>query len=684
MDYQSLDFVEQPAGHEPSTTLVETSKHHRPIDTVSGFSGPQTLLMCDLYRLWHPFMISFAGMIGILSRQSRSTFATLSFFATTLVVERSSHCPHNTNPNWSCEHTVTCWERDLGASAAISPIAAPLELRGLVVERADASAKTDWFGEHGADLGGLVVDRLEQQRSPFSFHTVPLLPNGCHPSSPFLIVCGDVVVPDCSTQSSTTQKARAPNILLPTSANPPPLSHSKRDAKTRNHKTDTTIKASQKEADRSSSDCVERNADGPHMSVLCGRGTLTESLPNEPLSATLDMLWLLLLLLDISVWSHGTLRGVGMIVDEHCDERRSRSSFLHSSSTLPPLQHSIPRRSHTAMVFSCPLYCSAFMNWRENRRDSEKEKAIIFRSLVARVKLQPALDASLETKAIKCLESVGPQGTVSTDDFLNSHASNSAESLSNFVHSIVVLISSPNQTITTKTMKMLDGVIWKCSPKVRLALVQADLIPQIIATLNPLSLSLTDVFDFHINLIHTITHFLWLSTPDSLNFLEIEDRDEQQAVQETVLKQIVVPSEKYISHLCSNRFSIIDRLQNNYLMDLLTRLLEIPSSYQPTLDFVLRMPVILTIPSCLTYYDFDYSSWTFLYHMNFAQQGWNTKGGETRQMWKNVRRMLRMEGIEDVIEEKLRNDKNSFFGREIVVKSIGWNNLQGMNLPERS
>ncbi|KAK2946963.1 hypothetical protein BLNAU_18121 [Blattamonas nauphoetae] len=196
MDYQSLDFVEQPAGHEPSTTLVETSKHHRPIDTVSGFSGPQTLLMCDLYRLWHPFMISFAGMIGILSRQSRSTFATLSFFFATirrsLCRRSSSHHAHNTNPNRNCEprvpcvdpvtlcaadcvaiadaeHTVPCWERNLGASAPFSPIAVELELRGLVVERADASAIIDWFGEHGADLGGLVLAQLGRSQRRVCF-----------------------------------------------------------------------------------------------------------------------------------------------------------------------------------------------------------------------------------------------------------------------------------------------------------------------------------------------------------------------------------------------------------------------------------------------------------------------------------------------------------------------------------
>ncbi|KAK2960160.1 hypothetical protein BLNAU_4713 [Blattamonas nauphoetae] len=64
-----------------------------------------------------------------------------------------------------------------------------------------------------------------------------------------------------------------------------------------------------------------------------------------------------------------------------------------------------------------------------------------------------------------------------------------------------------------------------------------------------------------------------------------------------------------------------------------------------------------------------------------AQRNWNKAKGGERQMWKTVTRMLRMEGIEDVINEKLINNKNGYDGRDIVVKSIKWSNLQGVNVP---
>ncbi|KAK2947063.1 hypothetical protein BLNAU_17986 [Blattamonas nauphoetae] len=232
-------------------------------------------------------------------------------------------------------------------------------------------------------------------------------------------------------------------------------------------------------------------------------------------------------------------------------------------------------------------------------------------------------------------------------------------------------------------MKMLARLIWNISAKRRLALVNADLIPQLIVTLNPQSLSLVESIDIHIHLMNITRFSLWLATPNVLKQLEIEDHNTQQAVQETVLQQVVVPSEQYIGHLCVNRYSIMDGdISYSFLM-LLAQLLKICPYYQPSMDFVHHMPIFLTIPSCLTFFENDRSIRNLMYDRNHTQREWNINRGEYRQIWKEVYRMLRMEGIEDVFEEKLRNDKNGSNGRDIVDRSIDWNNELGMNVPEQ-
>ncbi|KAK2953066.1 hypothetical protein BLNAU_12055 [Blattamonas nauphoetae] len=233
---------------------------------------------------------------------------------------------------------------------------------------------------------------------------------------------------------------------------------------------------------------------------------------------------------------------------------------------------------------------SPFLNWSEEEPESEDEKTVVFRSLVATLKLQPALDDSLESKAINFLESVVPDDEESADAFLHKLASNCNESLTDFVQSILVLISSPSQVITTAAMKMLDNLLSNCSPKVLLALVKADLIFQLFTVLNPLSLSFAEAVDILTYLIRSITNSVWLSTPFALRQLGIKDRDKQQAVHETVLQQVVAPLEKYIWHFCINRNSIIDGDQSYDFMLLHSTLLEISPYYEPTMDIVLRMP----------------------------------------------------------------------------------------------
>ncbi|KAK2942020.1 hypothetical protein BLNAU_23059 [Blattamonas nauphoetae] len=199
----------------------------------------------------------------------------------------------------------------------------------------------------------------------------------------------------------------------------------------------------------------------------------------------------------------------------------------------PDTFSSSPHSDLSSRPFQRSTDCSPFQNWDGERLGSETEKAVLFMSLVATLKIQPALDASLEAKAVKFLESVDPRTPKSADAFLRSLARNPDESITHFVQSFPVLITTPSKAITTATVEMLKTLIMWCSAKVRLALIKADLIPQLINTVNPLSLSLTEAESIHMYLLKIISYSLWLATPNELEYLKISDNNEQQAVRET-------------------------------------------------------------------------------------------------------------------------------------------------------
>ncbi|KAK2957593.1 hypothetical protein BLNAU_7492 [Blattamonas nauphoetae] len=342
------------------------------------------------------------------------------------------------------------------------------------------------------------------------------------------------------------------------------------------------------------------------------------------------------------------------------------SSTVHSDLSSPQVEYSMD--------------CSPFLNWDEEELESEDEKVVVFQSLVATMKFQPELDDALEEKAVILFRFVHPSSRDSANAFLSSFTSSSDNSSPDFVRCIGVLLSSANQAITTATIEMLVTMSWICSLKVQFALVKADLIPQLIVTLNPQSLSFEEAEDIHINIMNVVKSSLWLATPNGLASLKIEDNNEQQAVHETVFQQVLAPSEMFIWHLCANRYSIVDGDQSANFMTLLTRLLQICPFYQQTMDFVVNMPVFLTILSFLAFLEDDKAIRSLLYFLNNAQREWNEQREEVREMGKIILRMLRIEGIEDAMEEKLRNDRSQTFGRDIVDRSIKWNNQQGMNL----
>ncbi|KAK2952938.1 hypothetical protein BLNAU_12114 [Blattamonas nauphoetae] len=314
---------------------------------------------------------------------------------------------------------------------------------------------------------------------------------------------------------------------------------------------------------------------------------------------------------------------------------------------------------------------------------SVSKKAEVFQSLIATMKSQPVFDDTLETKGKEFLKSLYWDTKESTATFLSSFGETRDESLTGFVQSIMVLVSSPKQTLIKAAMEMLADLVTSCHVNVRLALAKTDLIPQLITTLNPQSITFAETLDIHTSLMTTILNSVRLATPSGLEQLGIKDRNEEQTVHETVLKQVLVPSEKYIWHLCVNRLSIIEGEQSSYFLILLTEILEISPYYQPTMDCVLHMPIFLAIPSCLTFFEHDPAISTFLSLMINAQWQWKRKSDEMRQTGKPVDRMLRMEGFEDVIEEKLQNDKITACGGWIVANSIRWNNLLGMNVQKQ-
>ncbi|KAK2961187.1 hypothetical protein BLNAU_3955 [Blattamonas nauphoetae] len=210
-------------------------------------------------------------------------------------------------------------------------------------------------------------------------------------------------------------------------------------------------------------------------------------------------------------------------------------------------------------------------------------------------------------------------------------------------------------------------------------LISVDLIPQIFIALNPLSLSFADAEDIHACLISIVNSAVLLGTPHLREILTNEHNHDQQRVHETVLQQLLVPSEAYLRNLCTNRHSIIDGRLSAEFMTLLADIILISPFCRPIMDFVVNMPVVLTITSSLTFFNNDGSIHIPLTVLSSSMEKWNEQCRDVRRTWPTIVRSLRMEGMDNVTEQRMHNNREGMIGQEVANNSIKLSNLQGMN-----
>ncbi|KAK2948139.1 hypothetical protein BLNAU_16939 [Blattamonas nauphoetae] len=257
------------------------------------------------------------------------------------------------------------------------------------------------------------------------------------------------------------------------------------------------------------------------------------------------------------------------------------------------------------------------------------------------------------------------------------------EAFQTFVTTITILLSTDNTTIVETTLYTINHLVPMCSRNIQFGLLNADLVPQLILSLQPLTRSFKYPQNIHSDLLSIIGRLLWLPTPSNGAYAEIDDPTEQQAVHETILKHVLLPSKDYIRQICSARDLFVDRVFLPDFMTCVAQIILICPFYQPTMDYVLDLPLIFTMITSNDFYDNEESRGCFLGELADAQEEWDKHDKELRRIGTIMNRLLRMEGSEDQIEQMLQSVRNQPREGYIVSYSTRLNNLYGMNIPPR-
>ncbi|KAK2960095.1 hypothetical protein BLNAU_4978 [Blattamonas nauphoetae] len=324
-----------------------------------------------------------------------------------------------------------------------------------------------------------------------------------------------------------------------------------------------------------------------------------------------------------------------------------------------------------------------FLLFDPNAQLSFEDKSAIYCSLVDLVKAEYPFDKTLQDRAARFLENFGP--TVFkheiADKLVTDLVPSSAGSHSGFVESILTLLSSPHSTVVVAALSFLSKTTRVLST-LPLRLVESDLVPNVLATVQPHTLPISGNETILNDLSRIIDYFADLGSPPILLYLRITSATDQFNHHEMIFRKVVIPSSQFLTFLISNRF-ILSGILFGTFMSLLASLLRLGPFHRPTLEFVLASPIAMTFSNCLSFFEDSHRVWVTLLTINYALQEWKREGPEVVRSGKRMMQALFSEGFEDTLEQMLMNDKNGYYCFRVVHKCRYISQLLGSNMPGR-
>ncbi|KAK2944977.1 hypothetical protein BLNAU_20095 [Blattamonas nauphoetae] len=328
-------------------------------------------------------------------------------------------------------------------------------------------------------------------------------------------------------------------------------------------------------------------------------------------------------------------------------------------------------------------YCftdnTPFLAWAEQEVDTLTDKPAVFCSLISLVHNSFPFTTALEEKATTFLQQILIGQIPVTSSFID-ELFQSSNSNTPFVNSLVILVNSSNGKIRAGAIEFLQKVMSWSPYALRFDLIQQDMIGKILAAIKPEMLPFQDHEDIHIPLMEILSEAIVFSNPNSLLRSDILETVSAEQIYDAVLTKVLHPAGAYLRYQLVSRSLIEDDDQSMNFALLLSRLLEISVHSSPTYDFILSLPISITIPDCLTFFTDDSSVWSLVEGLVICRSEWSQTSIIIRQKGQHILRTLDSEGLQDSVEQDMKHDVNGFLGSSIVNLCRRFDCLAGANI----
>ncbi|KAK2963753.1 hypothetical protein BLNAU_1320 [Blattamonas nauphoetae] len=325
-----------------------------------------------------------------------------------------------------------------------------------------------------------------------------------------------------------------------------------------------------------------------------------------------------------------------------------------------------------------------FVNFAPTKESPFEDNSAAYCSLVTLVKEKYPFDDVLIDKAVQFLNILEPQWCEVhlATRLITELVPSSAGPPSDFIESILTLLSSPHSTIVEATSVLLTKIVLYCSSPVRLQLVESDLISKVLASVQPHTLPFSGNETVLNTQLRIIMYCINLALPVSLKELGITTADSTLNHREMILRKVIIPSSRFMTFLISNQH-ILNGDLSSIIMTLFVHLIQMGPFHLPTLEFVLASPIAMAFSKCLSFVEDSIPLLNTLRTIERSLNEWKNQGPEVLRSGKRMNQTLHSEGFEDLAEQMMMTDVSENFGDVIVKTCRSIFRIKGSNVTRR-
>ncbi|KAK2954505.1 hypothetical protein BLNAU_10525 [Blattamonas nauphoetae] len=324
-----------------------------------------------------------------------------------------------------------------------------------------------------------------------------------------------------------------------------------------------------------------------------------------------------------------------------------------------------------------------FLNFDSTSELSLEDKSTIYCSLVALVKEGYRFNNALEDKTVHFLKNLAPiwYNRQFTATLVTGLVPSSSDSPSDFVESVLTLLTSPHSTVIEAALSFLNTIVCFSVPAVKLLYVKSDLITNVLTIVQPHTLPIAGNEEIFDNFIAIVSSLTYLIDPSFLKKLRITDAVDKDSHREIIFQKVIIPSYQFVTFLITNRH-ILNRHLFGSFMDELNTFLQISPFHRPMLEFVLASPIVLVFSSCISSLGNRDFLHTLLRNIDYSLKEWQKEGGEVVHSRKRMMQALFSEGFEDTLDQMLLYGEDGTFRNYVVTDCRSILQLMGENVTE--